>query len=88
MTVSRTHEITAHLFQRLFFDYLKPMGLDYYRRSFGSAIYKAENSSAKQPDCQFLPNRLPLARTKKWPMLIVETGFLESPSKLISDTRF
>ncbi|CDM37348.1 unnamed protein product [Penicillium roqueforti FM164] len=88
MAVSRAHEVTAHLFERLFFDCLKPMELDYSLRSFGAATCKAENGSAKQPDCQFLPKRLPRARTKKWPSLVIETGFSESPSKLMSDARF
>ncbi|KAJ5594259.1 uncharacterized protein N7459_000467 [Penicillium hispanicum] len=88
MTVSRAHETAARVFERLFFYCLKPMGLDNCLRTFGSATCKAENGSAKQPDCQFLPKRLPRARTKKWPSLVVETGFSESPSKLMSDARF
>ena len=88
MTVSRAHEIAARLFERLFFDCLKPMGLNKCLASFGSATCEAENGSAKHPDCQFLPKRLPRARTKKWPSLVVETGFSESPSKLMSDARF
>lgn len=88
MTVSRAHEIAARLFERLFFDCLKPMDLDKHLQSFGSATCEAENGSAKQPDCQFLPKRLPRARTKKWPSVVVETGFSESPSKLMSDARF
>ena len=88
MTVSRAHEIAAHLFERLLFGCLKSMGLDKRLQTFGSATCKAENGSAKQPDCQFLPKRLPRARTKKWPSVVVETGFSESPSKLMSDARF
>lgn len=88
MTVSRAHEIAARVFERLFFDCLKPMGLDDCLQTFGSATCKAENGSAKQPDCQFLPRRLPRDRTKKWPSVVVETGFSESPSKLTSDARF
>ena len=64
------------------------MGLDNRVHTFGSATCKAENGSAKQPDCQFLSKRLPRARTKKWPSVVVETGFSESPSKLMSDARF
>jgi hypothetical protein len=64
------------------------MDLEDCLRSFGSATCKAENGSAKQPDCQFLPKRLPRARTKRWPSVVVETGYSESPSKLISDARF
>lgn len=88
MTVSRAHEIAARVFERLFFDCLKPMGLDDCLQSFGSATCKAENGNAKQPDCQFLPRRLPRDRTRKWPSVVVETGFSESPSKLTSDARF
>ncbi|KAJ5836541.1 hypothetical protein N7447_002567 [Penicillium robsamsonii] len=88
MTVSRAHEIAARVFERLLFECLKPMGLDDCLRTFGSATCQAENGSAKQPDCQFLPKRLPRARTKKWPSVVVETGFSESPCKLMSDARF
>ncbi|KAI2788722.1 hypothetical protein POX_e06743 [Penicillium oxalicum] len=88
VTVSRAHEIAAHVFERLFFKCLQPMGLDNRVHTFGSATCKAENGSAKQPDCQFLSKRLPRARTKKWPSVVVETGFSESPSKLMSDARF
>lgn len=88
MTVSRAQEIAARLFERLLFDCLKPMDLNKCLVSFGSATCTAENGSAKQPDCQILPKRLPRARTKKWPSLVVETGFSESPSKLMSDARF
>ncbi|KAJ5381573.1 uncharacterized protein N7496_004001 [Penicillium cataractarum] len=88
MPVSRAHEIAVRVFERLFFDCLKPMGLDDCLQTFGSATCKAENGSAKQPDCQFLPRRLPRDRTKKWPSVVVETGYSESPSKLMSDARF
>jgi hypothetical protein len=88
MTVSRAHEIAARVFERLFFDCLKPMGLDDCLQTLGSATCKAENGSAKQTDCQFLPHRLPRTRTKKWPSVVVETGFSESPCKLMSDARF
>ncbi|CRL28005.1 unnamed protein product [Penicillium camemberti] len=40
------------------------------------------------PGCQFLPKRLPCSRTTKWPSLVVETGFSETPSKLTSDAEF
>lgn len=88
MTMSRAHEIAARVFERLLYDCLKPMDVDDYLKSFGSATCTAENGSAKQPDCQFLPNRLPRARTNKWPSVVLETGFSESPSKLRSDARF
>ncbi|KAJ6112076.1 hypothetical protein N7523_008137 [Penicillium sp. IBT 18751x] len=88
MTLSRAHEVAAHLFERLFFDLLKPMDLTRCLRSFGSATCKAEDGSAKQPDCQFQPKRLPRARTNQWPTVVVETAFSESPSKLMSDARF
>lgn len=89
MPVSRTHEIAARVFDRLLFDCLKPMDLDHSLQSFGSATCEAENGSVKQPDCQFLPARLPQARTKKWPSVVVEAGFSESSSsKLMSDARF
>ena len=88
MLVSRAHEVAAALFEKLFFDCLRPMGLDDCLRSFRMATCKAENGSSKQPDCQFLPKRLPRDRTKDWPSLVVETGFSETPSKLASDARF
>lgn len=88
MTVSRPHEIAPRVFEGLLLDSLEPMGLKRCLRTFGSATCVAESGSAKQPDAQFLPKRLPRARTKKWPTLVVESGFSESPSKLMSDARF
>ncbi|KAJ5668407.1 uncharacterized protein N7477_006977 [Penicillium maclennaniae] len=88
MTFSRAHEVATHVFERILLFSIDPMGLVNCLRSFGSATCKAENGSAKQPDCQFLPKRLPRARTNQWPSVVVETAFSESPSKLISDGRF
>lgn len=88
MTVSRPHEIAPRVFERLLLDSLEPMDLKCCLRTFGSATCVAESGSAKQPDAQFLPKRLPRARTKKWPTLVVESEFAESPSKLMSDARF
>lgn len=88
MPVSRPHEIASRLFERLLFESLEPMGLTRCLRSFGSATCVGANGSAKQPECQFLPKRLPRARTDEWPSVVVEGGFSESPSKLMSDARF
>ncbi|KAJ5873541.1 uncharacterized protein N7473_013414 [Penicillium subrubescens] len=88
MTVSRAHEVAAHEFERFLLRSLMPMGIDLALKTFGSASCVADNGSAKQPDCQFLPKRPPRARSKKWPSLVVEAGFSESPSKLMSDARF
>ncbi|KAJ5979464.1 hypothetical protein N7501_002806 [Penicillium viridicatum] len=88
MPVSRAHETVARVFEKHLFFCLIPMGLDDCLRTFGSATCEAENGSAKQPDCQFLPRRLSGGRTAKWPSLEVETAFLETPSKLMSDARF
>ncbi|KAJ9481155.1 hypothetical protein VN97_g12346 [Penicillium thymicola] len=88
MTVSRAPETAARAFKKQLFLCLLPMGLFNCLRTFGSATCEAENGSAKQPDCQFLPRRPPRDRTTKWPSLAVETGFSETPSKLVSDARF
>ncbi|KAJ5602354.1 hypothetical protein N7537_005310 [Penicillium hordei] len=88
MTVSRAHKTATRVFEKHLFFSLIPMGLDGCLRTFGSATCEAENGSAKQPDCQFLPRRLPRGRTTKWPSLVVESGFSETPSKLMSDARF
>lgn len=88
MPPSRAHEVASHLFERFLFKSLEPMGLERCLRSFGSAACVAANGSAKQPDCQFLPKRLPRGRTNEWPSVVVETGFSETPSKLMSDARF
>lgn len=88
MTVSRPNETAARVFEKYLFLCLTPMGLIDCLRTFGSATCEAENGSAKQPDCQFLPRRLPRDRTTKWPSFVVETGFSETPSKLMSDARF
>ncbi|KAJ5124070.1 uncharacterized protein N7515_007895 [Penicillium bovifimosum] len=87
-TVLRAHDITAHVFAKLLIDCLRPMDLDNNLQLFRSASCIAENGSAKQPDCQYVPDSLPRARTDKWPSLVVETGFSESPCKLMSDARF
>ncbi|KAJ5507098.1 hypothetical protein N7527_009241 [Penicillium freii] len=71
MTVSRAHETAARVFEKHLFFCLIPMGLDDCLRTFGSATCEAENGSAKQPDCQFLPRRLPRGRTAKWPSLVL-----------------
>ncbi|KGO70592.1 hypothetical protein PITC_051860 [Penicillium italicum] len=88
LTASRPHHVAAQSFHLLFHNCLRPMGLQYSIRSFGSATCTAENGSSKQPDCQFLPKELPRDRTKQWPSVVVEIGFSESPSKLRSDARF
>ncbi|KAJ6189199.1 hypothetical protein N7519_004107 [Penicillium mononematosum] len=85
---SHPHEAAARQFERLLFQSLLPMGLDNSLRTLGSATCIAENGSAKQPDCQYLPRRLPKARTDKWSSLVVESDLSESPSKLMSDARF
>lgn len=88
MTVSRAHEIAATEFQRILTTCLIPMGLNGCLKCFGSATCVADDGSAKQPDCQFLPKRPPPGRTTKWPSLVIESGLSESPSKLMSDARF
>lgn len=88
MPASRPHEIAQRVFERLLFDALEPMGLKDSLRTFGSAACRADGGSSKQPDCEFLPKRLPGARTNKWPAVVVEVAYSESPSKLFSDARF
>ncbi|KAJ5239670.1 hypothetical protein N7468_004289 [Penicillium chermesinum] len=88
MPPSSPHETAARTFEREFWRRLEPMGLVRCIRSEGSAAQEAEDGSAKQPDCQFFPKRLPKGRSRSWPTLVVEVGYSESPSKLMSDTRF
>ncbi|KAJ5188883.1 hypothetical protein N7491_005204 [Penicillium cf. griseofulvum] len=88
MSASRPHEVATRQFERHFLKSLEPMRLDNAVQTFGSATCVAPDGSAKQPDCQYLPRKLPRGRGKKWPSVVVESGFSESPSKFMSDARY
>ncbi|KAJ5096317.1 hypothetical protein NUU61_005673 [Penicillium alfredii] len=87
MPVSPAHGAAATAFDRQLFEALKPLGLDESIRSTGPATRSGEHG-ARQPDCQFLPNRRPSGRTDDWPSLVVEVAFSESPSKLNASVRY
>lgn len=83
---TRPHEVAHQTWEWLLFEALSRT----LRRSlqlFGSAACCAESGSCKQPDLSFLPFQLPHGRTDKWPSMVVETTYPESP-KLLSDARF
>ena len=87
MPKSRQHESAARQFSKIFDKAVEPTGLESALRDLGSATQDGP-SGKKEPDCSWLPIRLPRGRSDHWPSVVVEVSFSETSSKLMSDVRY
>lgn len=79
----RPHEVaTEWLHDKIVGDILRDMGMRSISqlKSIGSATI-----DHKEADYTVQPKRLPRGRSRKWPSLVVETGFTETHGKLAAD---
>lgn len=82
-----SHERPKFQFDRLLITKLNNMGLgDKIDGRVGAAVQGTTRTKA--PDCSYAPRPLPAGRSDKWPSIVVEIGYSESPRKLESDAKW
>ena len=85
--VSGPHEVAERMLSRKLEQAAENMGLEDDLIPTGSKRIELTPHS-KEPDSSWRPHTFPAGRTGKWPMVVVESGFSESLSRLRLDAQW
>lgn len=83
---SRSHEGGSWYFTRGILEATSAMDLRRDLMLLGAATV-AEQGVSKEPDASFSLSNLPVGRDPKWPSVVVETGYIETSSRLHADAQ-
>ena len=85
--VSGPHEVAERMLSRKIDQAVEHMGLEDELLPMGSKLITL-TSHSKEPDSSWRPRSLPVGRTDQWPTVVIETGFIESISRLRLDSQW
>ncbi|KAL2014800.1 hypothetical protein VTN00DRAFT_2325 [Thermoascus crustaceus] len=85
--ITKDHEKARQKFEHLMAGKLLNMGLEDELDPTGTAQVEGTNRT-KGPDLSYVPVVRPGGRSDKWPSMVVEIGYAESPRQLESDIKW
>ena len=85
--VSGPHEVAERMLSRKIDQAVEHMGLEDELLPTGSKRITLSPHS-KEPDSSWRPRSLPVGRTDQWPTVVIESGFIESLSRLRLDAQW
>ncbi|KAJ9489682.1 hypothetical protein VN97_g3570 [Penicillium thymicola] len=80
------HSVGTGTFTHLFHRWLGPYDANYPLIGIGTTSCRGSSNNRKRPDCAWVPKHSGLDR--KWPTIVVEVSYSETPAKMMRDVNF